>query len=167
MSFQITLNMMFSAFDKLNDFKKDGEKILEISVYQNQVTFTFESGNIVYLDILSDIEKIIDPIKITDITFFEDRLRASCRDLSELEPQNGVVVKNPLCLFKYVVTQISELVCKCPALEFVVSETFIKCYIDKKNIPLNNLIKLDELFDSEGVLELGLQRSYVLYPRVG
>lgn len=164
MKTKINLNMMFSAFDKLNDFE-GSQRIIEVSVHQNQITLVFDSDNIIYMDVLADIEKIIDPVKITDITLFDNVLRASCRNLNDLTPEEKVIVKNPFCLFKWTIDQISDVVCKCPSLEFSISDVFIKCYIDKPNIALEDLVKLDNIFNAKGVLELGHQRAYVLYPR--
>lgn len=163
---EISLKMLFDAFEKLNNHSEQ-QKILEVSIQHNQITLLFDSNNIIYMDTLSEIEEIIAPVEITDITVFENGLRASCRDLTALKPTGKVINKNPFCLFKYVIDQIREIVCKCPALEFTITESYIKCYIDKPNMPLTDLVKLDDVFNEAGTLELGHQRSYVLYVRTG
>ena len=160
--FTTNLKVMFEAFDTINNIQ-GVEDIREISVHQNQISFLFTSTNIVYMKIIDEIEKIIYPIEIDDITLFEDSLIASCRDLTGLKPDNNDYTANPLCLFKCVINELSKTVCSCPALEFVLSDTYLKCYIDKPNIPLQDIAKLDKIFDSRGILELSGQRPYVLY----
>lgn len=160
--FTTNLRIMFDAFSRINAISGI-EEVFEVSVHQNQISFLFSSSNIVYMDNIKELERIIDPIKITDITLFEDTLIASCRDLSELQPKEKDYTANPLCLFKAIINQLSETVCACPALEFVISDSYLKCYIDKPNIALQDIAKLDKVFDAKGILELKGQRPYVLY----
>lgn len=161
--FTTNLYNMFGAFDKVNDISGI-ESISEISVHQNQISFTFESKNIIYMENIDEIEQLINPIKITDITLFENSLIASCRDLKSLDDKKSNQ-SNPLCLFKAVIEELAKTVCACPALEFVISGSFIKCFLDKPNIVLEDVAKLDTIFDSKGILELNGQRPYVLYVR--
>ena len=159
--FTTSLHSMFNAFNSIN--KISGiESISEISVHRNQVSFLFESKNIIYLKNIYDIEERIDPIKIDDITLFENTLIASTRDLSELDITKEDF-SNPLCLFKAVIEELVEVICACPVLEFVISSSYIKCYLDKPNIPLEDVAKLDAIFGGKGILELKGQRPYVLY----
>jgi len=161
--FTTNLYNMFEAFDKINNISGI-ESVSEISIHQNQISFAFDSKNIIYMENINEIEQLVNPITITDITLFENALIASCRDLQALEKKKDNQ-SNPLCLFKAVIEELAKTVCACPALEFVISGSFIKCFLDKPNILLEDVAKLDTIFDSKGVLELNGQRPYVLYVR--
>ena len=59
--------------------------------------------------------------------------------------------------------EIGDHICQCPALEYTISTDFIKVYIDKPNIFIDDLNNLQEVFDSNFSLELQKQRPYCLF----
>ena len=163
--FTTTLPFVFTTFDKLNEPYRSN-KISEISVHQNQIDFLFESGKILYMDSLYKLEDVTNPVKISDITMFNNQLIVSCRDLEPIDKKKKKESStHPLWLFRQIIEELSKTVCACPALEFVVSDNYIKCYIDKPNIVLSDLIKINKIFDADGILELNGQRAYVLFVR--
>lgn len=151
-----TLISIFKEFDKVNRAAK-ASKIDEISVHKGQIGIHFTGSNLVFIEDIKNIEKIAK-VESTDVSTFDGELYLSFR---EIEGD----IKNPFGMFLKTLSDISDIVCTCPALEIMITDSYIKCYIDKPNVELKNLAKLDNVFQAEGVLELLHQRPYVLYVR--
>ena len=70
---------------------------------------------------------------------------------------------NPFLTLNKLIIEISETICKCPALEIVFSGQYLKCYLDKPGLTTEDLKSYERIFDSEGTLELHGQRPYLLF----
>ena len=147
---------IFTVFSRIrNILDLDGE-LSEIAVNQNQIIF--ECSNIIEFHKFNALRVLmgIDP---NDITTFENKLFVAYRGILD---NNEEITSEPKLLMN-TIQEVSNYVCKCPILEMRISNEYIKVYLDKPNIKISDIIKLDEIFSSEGVLQTGEQRAYVLY----
>lgn len=135
----------------------DGE-LLEISVKRSEMSFCFDS-QVSYHDV-TKLNDLSFSMGVTNITSFENMLFVNYENLSE----GLVTMEMEGVLFLYsLIYKLRDILCTCPALQFVVSDVYIKVFIDLPGIKVEDLVKLDTLFDSKGSLELNNARPYVLY----
>lgn len=151
--------MLKKILDIVENIKSPLESdLLEISIKKTDISFCF-NNQITYHDI-STLNQLSNSISITNITSFEDMLFVNFENLSEtliVSEAEGV-----LSLYN-IIYKLADVLCTCPALQFVVSDLYIKVFIDLPNVTVQNLAEVDKLFDSQGVLELNNARPYVLY----
>lgn len=153
---------MFDKFDLINS--ELDNKVAEISIRQSQMVFSFEEYGRVTMHDLNFLNELCDVLSVTEITAFQDIIHVHFANLSrELFTEN---IKSPctiLTTFYELIFHLQDILCTCPALEYVISDSYLKVYIDLPNVHVKDVANLDELFQAEGVLELNNQRPYVLY----
>lgn len=132
--------------------------LLEISIKKSDISFCF--NNQVSFDDISFLDQLSLSVGVTNITSFEDMLFVNFENLSE---DMGNFGEGGFLFLYNVIYKLSDVLCSCPALQFVVSDLYIKVFIDLPNITVQNLVEVDKLFGSQGVLELNSARPYVLY----
>lgn len=151
---------MFSLFEELSE-SLDNNNIAEISVKQSMISISFEDMSFLSVNDLDKIDGFCNTLSVSSITTFQDILHVHFANLNEdWFPDSE---KCSLAYFYKVIFELRDILCTCPALEYVISSTYLKIYIDLPNIHVKDVGKLDTLFNSEGVLELNNQRPYVLY----
>ena len=158
----------FDLFKSFNDIqhRRSDVKILEISIRQGQILIIFEK-DLIPLRALMDLSEMV-------------RVKESSSLLSKYS-SIGFIGENPSLiidvnnfksdLFKFsdifqvlidTIEYAADNICKCPALEIVFSDKYIKCYLDKPGITLEDVSKYEQMFNSKGTLELFGQRPYLL-----
>lgn len=153
------IKTMFELFDKIN-FNLENN-IAEISFKQSQMSITFEDQTIVSLDDLMELQCIENQYAITSISTFNECLHVIFSNLDETLI-NKVTVEPYSFLYSFIFN-LKEILCSCPALEYVISSNYIKIYLDLPNIYARDIINVDKELNSEGILELSSQRPYLLY----
>lgn len=151
---------LFDSFNQISEIFNNN--VVEISVKRHQISLELNQKTI----LLQDIDKFYNQVKVLQDSFIatnEDSLFIVC-GLSE-----GVLEDTDMQgLFKdfiSVTEEIFEKVCKCPVFEFVVSDKYIKIYLDKQGLTTEDLNAYEEIFQlkGEGTLELHPQRPYLLF----
>ncbi len=153
------IKTMFELFDKIN-FNLENN-IAEISFKQSQMSITFEDQTVVSLDDLMELQCIENQYAITSISTFNECLHVIFSNLDETLI-NKVTVEPYSFLYSFIFN-LKEILCSCPALEYVISSNYIKIYLDLPNIYTRDIINVDKELNSEGILELSSQRPYLLY----
>ena len=154
------LRNFFEFIDKLNNNLNN--KIREISVKQSKITFTFDDSLIFNRADFNLIDRLETDIGISDITTFQDTLFVSFTNLSEEMIPSDYSPDSIFGLYHFII-QLRDIVCTCPALEFVVSDNYLKVYLDLPNLYIKDIAQIDKLLKQEGILELTHQRPYILY----
>lgn len=153
------LKEMFEDFNKINE--KLDNKIVELSVKQSRITLSFDDMSLLKIDDIEKINSISRNFSVSEITAFQDVLHIHFSDLSEENLSDKDICS--LANFYRVILILRDNLCTCPALEYIVSEDYLKIFIDLPNIKVKDVSNLDQLFNAEGFLELNIQRPYVLY----
>lgn len=140
-----------------------GEELNEISIFQNQIIL--KCKNFLDMKVLTSLVEVMG-MNPTDVSIFENELCVSYRLIDEYSTTDTV---HQLML---LMGDISDCICTCPVLEMAVTDQYIKVYLDKPNIKIKDIAKLDDvmnvelpagLFQFEGVLQIHEHRPYVLY----
>lgn len=155
--FKTEADRLFKIFEMVKNILDLDNELSEVVVNRNQVIF--ECSNMIEFHKF-DALHILMGIDPTDITTFEGSLYIAYRGISKEEG-----VTDEVNVLLDTIEEISNHVCQCPILEMRISRDFIKVYLDKPNIKIKDVAVLDEIFSSEGVLQTGEQRAYVLYVR--
>ena len=146
------MDELFEEFKQINE--KLELDLLEISVRKHQISYIFAGSTIG----LQDIETL------TCLTQ-NYNIRQSYLVVQE---ENFVIFtferwedeKSP---FKKYIIEIGEKVCQCPALEFVVSNQYIKCFLDKGGLTVDDLVAYEKIMGVSGTLEMAPPRPYMLF----
>ena len=146
------ISKIFEVFEKANSLLSSD--IIEISVKVSQIAIMFDSTTALPMSDIIKLDDMWDNVFVTDITTFDDSLFVSYRDLNEdtFEPT----------LFK-LITKLREVLCTCPAMECVISESYVKIYLNLPNIKVHDVYEVDKFLKSEGYLEINNTRPYILY----
>lgn len=151
---------MFKCFETIN--RKLDNNIAEISLKQTQMSITFEDQTVVSAKDLRQLDDTIEPqFSITNVMTFNECLYVIFSDLQE-KLINKVTVEPYSFLYSFIF-DLKDLLCACPALEYVISSNYIKVYLDLPNLHIKDLVEVDKKLQSEGILELSMQRPYLLY----
>lgn len=154
------LKDFFNFVDKVNNSLDN--KIREISVKQSKITFTFDDTVILQRKDFNVIDRLEDQIGISEITTFQDTLFISFLNLSEDMIPKKFSPDSIYGLYQFIIS-LREILCTCPALEFVISDNYLKVYLDLPNLYMKDVAEVDKFLNQGGILELSHQRPYVLY----
>lgn len=152
------------VFELVGSFEKEFESnFLEISIKQSQISFRF--ANDITPNDIDKINSFCKVFQVTHISCFQDEIYVNIENLSVelLENENNLSKKFGLPNLYLLIEDLKKCLCSCPALQFVVSPTYIKVFLDVPNITIDGLLGLNSIFSSNGVLELNIQRPYALY----
>lgn len=146
---------VFKDFDEINNlFASD---LIEISFKVGQVILMFNGA---YLN--NDDLRILTQItqRTNAVLFSEENVLHYAIDYNE-ETNIPEIPSS----FMEILDEIRERVCKCPILEFVVSDKYLKLYLDKKDLSVTDLLEYEDIFhfQGEGTLMLHVQRPYLLF----
>lgn len=157
-----TLLEMFSELDKNLE-----NKIAEISVKSSQITIRLLDSLMISRKDFNTIDSFSNSFSISRVTTFNDTIFIHFDSLSEDSINEPVNKMDELQNFYKIVFKLREVLCSCPALEYIISRDYIKVYLDLPNVYTKDIIEMDRLFETDSVLELGSQRPYALYIREG
>lgn len=155
---------MYEIFTEIKKYLQSS--LIEISVKQHQITFIFEKEILplktlylvhdwiytdletdqAYLTSLNDIPMVVIP----DLYFNQG-------ELSENENHSSLIS------MLYMISIVADKICKCPALEIAFSDQYLKCYLDKPGLTMNDLENYQKMFGPNPTLELQVQRPYLLF----
>lgn len=152
---------LFDQFDKINN--QLDNNVVELSIKKSRISLSFENGDVLKIDDIKKINKICDKFNVGEINTFHDVLYVHFTELQEENITDDD--KCPISKLYNLIFKLRDILCTCPALEYIISGDYLKVFIDLPNIKIVDISKLDRLFKSEGFLELNMQRPYVLYIR--
>lgn len=157
---KIALDKMFSHF---NDINSDLEysNILEISVKQHQIAIWLDNPDKLFY--LSDSLQLVHDVIVTPQTSYITTLNDNMYVIIEDIPDDFDNDSSKFNIFMKVIRYLADHVCTCPALEYVISDKYIKCYLDKPGLKLDDIRKIEELFGETCTLELTTNRPYALF----
>lgn len=159
MKLKIDLNTMFLMFNKINDMLGKNE-LLEISVKQHQITLSSKQSNVFYFsDILNLTHDVLINPTSSYVTTFNDDMFIIIEDI----PDDIGDVQSDFKEFINVIRFMANHICTCPALEYVISNQYIKCFLDKSGLKLSEIKELENLFGAECTLEVNGPRAYALF----
>lgn len=160
--FKTSLDTIFGIYEDIHKLTH-GNGLIEVSVKKSRINFEFEDGNLLHSNAI--IGLLEDPLITEDylyMTSLNDDIRITC-DVDETVAHNMVPTQSIFSPYFELLEELGEHICQCPALEFVVSENFLKIFIDKPSISLNDLEKIKEIFDEDFTIEVHKQRPYCLF----
>ena len=156
--------MVKDLFNEIDELKKMIQSdFVEISVKQHQIDVIFKKGEPLYLKDLNELYIRMNiglETKEPYIVSFEDEIHYIIPDIQVSEETQPYI-------FMKVIQKLAEHICQCPSLEYVVSSFYVKCYLDKPGLYVEDLKKYDEIMGNNGTLELHTQRPYLLYVYYG
>lgn len=158
------MNELFKSFNEIAAIFDDS--LTEISVARHRISLEFMEKMIPLYSINKFYDKAPDVKDKSFLAVNEDILFLVC-ELEESVLEN----KEKQGLFQTfikVTDEIFEKVCKCPVFEFVISDKYIKIYLDKQGLTTEDLEAYEEIFElkGEGTLELHAQRPYLLFVNI-
>ena len=160
--FKTSLDTIFGIYEDIHKLLY-GNGFIEVSIKKSRINFEFEDGNLLHANAVTGL--LQDPL-ITEnylyMTSLNDDIRITC-DVDDTVLHNMVPSDSIFAPYFELLEELGEHICQCPALEFVVSENFLKIFIDKPSISLNDLEKIKEIFDEEFTIEVHKQRPYCLF----
>ena len=157
----LTIKKAFAAIKHINDLLNN--KVIEISIKRSQFELTFEDCAIITIEDLNSLSSVFgESIHFSDVTCFNERLFVSYRGLDDsfMDDKNVTYVFKDI--YKIIMILRDEL-CTCPALECVLSQEYIKVFIDVPNIQLSNIVSVSDILDQDPFFEFGADRPYLLY----
>ena len=146
---------IFQSFDHINNLVDSD--LLEISVKQSRIQLCFD-GKVSLADCLKAHE-VYKSFNVTDIMAFDGMIFIDIKRDKESESKD----LNDFCK---LILGLKEALCSCPILEFVVSDTYIKVFLDVPHITVKDLTDVDALLSDTGIIQFNAQRPYLLYVRV-
>lgn len=157
------MSKLFEAYNKISKIFNDN--LIEISVRRHEITLEFDE-KIVLLDNINHFYKKSPITEGSFIASNEDSLFLVCKlddDILEDKEKQGLFKD-----FISITNEIFEKVCKCPVFEFIISDKYIKMYLDKQGLTTSDLEAYETIFkeEGEGTLELHVQRPYLLFVNV-
>ena len=158
--FKIPIKKVFEDFKAVNN--KLSIDIIELSIKKSRIKLEFKDAFILYSNVF--LELLEDPLVEPDIlylTSFDGMLKLTI-DTTNI-PLDQIPEDSLFKDFFDLIGELGEHVCKCPSLEYVVSDKYLKVFIDKPSMDLKSLNDLEKVFDSEFTFELNKQRPYILF----
>lgn len=159
--YKIKIDKLFQLFNDINKLSDDN--IVEMSIKRSRVNFEFKDGSLIYSKIV--IGLLQDPLIQEDnlyITNWENSIRLTC-DTTHLTKSSDIPKKSLFKEFFNLIEELGDHICQCPSLEYVIAENFVKIYIDKPSMSIDDLKNLEKVFGQSFTLELTKQRPYCLF----
>ena len=164
------IEKLFSCFDYINEGLEN--RILEVSIKHTQMVFCFEYMSSITISDLERVNNLSPLLSISRITTFQDIIFVHFENLEKtLALQSADTIKDVelkrrhQALFELfdLISHLRDILCTCPNLECVISENYIKVFIDVPNVTVSQVYKVNELLETDGMFELDSQRPYILY----
>ena len=154
--------MLKKAFHALSELNSQLENnIVEISVKSSQMVLSFDEDYIIRRPDILTIDSLDTILSISYITCFNDKIFVTFEGLDDS------IMKASTCSHLQniyaIISMLREELCSCPALEFIISEQYLKIFLDIPNVQVSNMFHLNVEFSQDGFLELGADRPYLLY----
>lgn len=147
---------LYDVFKKIDD--KFTYDLIEISVKPRNTTLIFKGAYL--MDV--DLKELISMTEKANqgFVYVEDETIHYAINYNEDESIPEVSLP-----FIKILEEISERVCACPILEFIISDKYIKMFLDKRDLTVTDLLEYEDIFGehSNGTLMLHTQRPYLLF----
>lgn len=158
------MSNLFKTFKKISELFDDN--ITEISVKRHQIALEFNEKAIL-LHSLNQFYK--ESPKFKEDSFIasnEGSLFLVCQ-ISE-DVLNDSEKQGLFKDFISITDEIFDKVCKCPVFEFVLTDKYLKMYLDKQGLTTKDLETYESIFkeEGEGTIELHAQRPYLLFVNI-
>lgn len=155
------INKLLEAFNKCNNILKDND-LAEISVVADEISLVFLNTNVLNItesiDLLRNDPLIKNGVDVRVTT--EDRnMRICLSNYLDKTDMKGTSIFTP---FIKAFEKVSDIVCTCPILEYIVSENYVKVYLDKPGLEVQQLVDLENFLSQKCTLELH-NRPYALF----
>lgn len=157
-----SINKVFELFDETNKIL-DGQ-VLEISVKMHQITISMKDTMIDMNYIFSLLFKLFEkkfPFGVNvsvnkDILYLTIPIESDMKNMTDFFSD-----------FINIINEMEKEICSCPSLEYVVADSYVKCFLDKPGTKINDLKTYEKILGAEdiGELELHPQRPYLLFIR--
>jgi len=155
---------MYEIFKDIDEYLQSS--LIEISVKQHQITLVFEK-DILPLRVLSLVNDWVSTDLDTDQAYVTSLNDIPMIVIPELYFNQAELSENrnhsSLISMLYMISIVADKICKCPALEIAFSEQYLKCYLDKPGLTMNDLENYQKMFGPNPTLELQVQRPYLLF----
>lgn len=152
-----TKDKLFNVFNGLRGDLEENS-ILEISVKQDQISLLLKEPMLNF----KDFSVINDYIEKGDVytILTQEQLYVMIDD-----PVFSEKTSSPFAYLMQIIQKMAEEICTCPVLEYSVTDTYIKCFLDKPGLKIDDLHKYEEILEVVGdaELELHAQRPYLLF----
>ena len=154
------LKKLFEQVNFINDMIE--ADLLEISVKRHQITLMFDNK-------MMSVNTINSLLSMCNKETEEQSFLASDNESFYFTIGNlsldDIDKKNVFYPFLYVIDQMANKICTCPALEFIISSQYMKCFLDKPGLKASDLLEYEKILDAKGLgeLELHPQRPYLLF----
>lgn len=159
MDLVVDSEVIFDKFYRIQELIKFNQ-IVEISIKQHHITIILKDSNIFYFaDVLALAHDALVTPQSSYMTVSQDIIYLMIEDI----PEDVDNIKSDFKELIQVIRYLSDNICKCPSLEFVFSGQYIKFYIDKPGLKLDDLKKVEHLFNHECTIEFTGQRPYILF----
>ena len=134
-------------------------ELLEISVRQHQVTISVKEPMLS----LPYVKEILNSAKNSSDSFVSTKNDVLYFTIGGLSKKIGK--KNVFYPFIDIITSFADNICACPSLEFIISNQYMKCFLDKPGLKVSDLMDYEDILEAEGKgeLELHPQRPYLLF----
>ena len=154
----VVINSLFKIAKSIDE-TLDGQ-LLEISVKRHQITISIKES-MLYFPAAYSIIKSTTKLSESFISTKDDVIYFTLGGLSIDDLSEKDILYPLMC----VIEDFAEQICTCPALEFVLSTQYVKCFLDKPGLRVENLIEYERILKAEGKgeLELHPQRPYLLF----
>lgn len=152
-----TKDKLFNIFNVLRGDLEENS-ILEISVKQDQISLLLKEPMLNFKD-FSIINDYIEKGDVYTI-LTQEQLYVMIDD-----PVFSEKTSSPFAYLMQIIQKMAEEICTCPVLEYSVTDTYIKCFLDKPGLKIDDLHKYEEILEVVGdaELELHAQRPYLLF----
>lgn len=152
-----TKDKLFNVFNGLRGDLEENS-ILEISVKQDQISLLLKEPMLNFKD-FSIINDYIEKGDVYTI-LTQEQLYVMIDD-----PVFSEKTSSPFAYLMQIIQKMAEEICTCPVLEYSVTDTYIKCFLDKPGLKIDDLHKYEEILEVVGdaELELHAQRPYLLF----
>lgn len=152
------INEIFNDIAKLTN-----NTLLEISMKKSRINFEFKESGLIHInDIIDLLEDDLIKEDYFYLTTLDNKIHLTYECANDITNNN---IPNT-SLFKKLfelLDEIGEHICQCPALEYIISQDYVKVFIDKPTIDSENIMDLAKVFGQSFTLELQKQRPYCLF----
>lgn len=152
------LRKLNQAFQDCKKFIGDND-LTEISVVDKEIALVFVNTNV--FNINNGIGLLVeDPLIKNDVDVY---LATDDKNMRiYVTGYNESTSKSAFHTFIKVFNKVSDIICTCPMLEYAISPLYLKIYLDKPGLSVQQLIELEEFFNAKCTLELH-NRPYALF----
>lgn len=153
---------MLESFERLSEGLDN--PISEILVSHSKIDLVLENRSTISRNDFNIIDSYDKSLSISEIDVFEDELHVLFHDVDAVfdgEKKNKKD-KDIFTVYSFIL-KLREIMCTCPILQFAISSTYVKVFLDVPDVTAHKIVGVDDLLQQEGSLVFAINRPYVLY----